>query len=283
MMRRILAGLALLTGFALSATAQQSAPASPGQVPKKVLDEGYLFNIVDWDGGQLPKLYERSDQLPLSLADIRQLSAGKFSDAAIIKMLEERRCACDASVEALVGLKQAGVSEAVIAALSLHALPPNRTLDLKITIDFEGPGGADQISNQARKGYLYLIIPDGNRERVFFADLQAVLAGRWQRDALMDNTDPLLAKKVRRVAFEARVPLKVHDHKKALVFTSTRPDIYSSADIPAPDRAGVQTVEFDYPTSSLQQNCTLQVLYRQDALLPDQWRLLRSHFECEWD
>ena len=50
-MRRILAGLALLTGFALSAAAQQSAPASPGQGPKKVLDEGYLFNIVDWDGG----------------------------------------------------------------------------------------------------------------------------------------------------------------------------------------------------------------------------------------
>ncbi len=275
--------LMLLALGALSALAQQSAPASPGQVPRKVLDEGYLFNIVDWDGGQLPKLYERSDQLPLSLGDIRQLSANKFSDAAIIKMLEERRCACDASVDALVGLKQAGVSEAVITALSLHALPPNRALDLRISLDFEGAGGADRVSNQARKGYLYLIIPDGDRERVFFADLQSVLAGRWQRDALVDNTDMLLPKQVRRVAFEARVPLKVHEHKKALVFTSTRPDIYKSADMPATDRAGVQTFEFDYPTSSLQQGCTLQVLYRQDALLPDKWHLVRSHFECEWE
>lgn len=282
-MKPFRAALLLLALAALSAAAQQPAPASPGQVPRKVLDEGYLFNIVDWDGGQLPKLYERSDQLPLSLEDIRRLSASKFGDAAIIKMLEERRCACDASVEALIGLKQAGVSEAVIAALSLHALPPNRALDLNIALDFEGAAGADQVSSQARKGYLYLIIPDGDRERVFFADLQAVLAGRWQRDALVDNTDPLLAKKVRRVAFEARVPLKVHEHKKALVFTSTRPDIYRSADIPQADRAGVQAFEFDYPTSSLQQNCTLQVLYRQDALLPDQWHLVRSHFECEWD
>ena len=283
MMRYILAGLALLVGAALSVCAQQPAPASPGQVPKKVLDEGYLFNIVDWDGGQLPKLYERSDQLPLQLDEVRQLSASKFSDAAIIKMLEERRCACDVSVGSLVGLKQAGVSEAVIAALSLHALPPNRSLNLNITIDFEGLGGADQPSSQARKGYLYLIVPDGAKERVFFADLQAVLAGRWQRDALVDNTDQLLAKKVRRVSFEARVPLKVHEHKKALVFTSTRPDIYSSADIPQADRAGAQSIEFDYPTSSLQQNCTLQVLYRQDAMIPDQWHQVRSHFECEWE
>lgn len=282
-MKRILAALALLALAALSAPAQQPAPASPGQVSRKVLDEGYLFNIVDWDGGQLPRLYERSDQLPLKLEEVRQLSASKFSDAAIIKMLEERRCACDASVEALVGLKEAGVSEAVIEALSLHALPPNRALDLRISLDFEGTGGADQVSNQARKGYLYLIIPDGERERVFFADLQAVLAGRWQRDALVDNTDLLLPKKVRRVAFEARVPLKIHEHKKVLVFTSTRPDIYKSADIPQADRAGVQAFEFDYPTSSLQQGCTLQVLYRQDALLPDKWHLVRSHFECEWD
>lgn len=277
------AALALLALAALSVPAQQPTSDSPGQVPRKVLDEGYLFNIVDWDGGQLPKLYERSDQLPLKLEEVRQLSANRFSDAAIIKMLEERRCACDASVEALVGLKEAGVSEAVIAALSLHTLPPNRALDLRISLDFEGTGGADQVSNQARKGYLYLIIPDGERERVFFADLQAVLAGRWQRDALVDNTDMLLPKKVRRVAFEARVPLKVHERKKALVFTSTRPDIYKSADIPQADRAGVQTFEFDYPTSSLQQGCTLQVLYRQDAMLPDKWHLVRSHFECEWE
>lgn len=276
-------GLAVLLASALGAGAQQTAPASAGQVPKKVLEEGQVFNIVEWDGGQLPRLYERSDQLPLKLEEVRQLSASKFSDSAIIKMLQERRCACNASVEALVDLKQAGVSEAVIQAVSLHALPPNRSLDLRIILDFEGTGGAGQVSSQARKGYLYLIVPDGGRERVFFADLQGVLAGKWRQDALVDNTDLLLPKKVRRVAFEARVPLKTHGPRKALVFASTRPDIYTAEDIPQADRAGVQSFEFEYPISSLQQNCSLQVLYRQDALLPDKWHLVRSHFECEWD
>ncbi len=276
-------GWAALLALVLPVAAQQTTPASPGQVLKKVLEEGYVFNIVEWDGGQLPKLYERSDQVPLKLAEVRQLSASRFSDAAIVKMLQERRCACDASVEALVGLKQAGVSEAVIQAVSLHALPPNRSLDLRVTFDFEGVGGAGGVSSQARKGYLYLIVPDGARERVFFADLQGVLAGKWQQDTLVDNTDLLLPKKVRRVAFAAQVPLKTHGPRKALVFASTRPDIYTAADIPQADRGGVQSFEFEYPTSSLQQSCTLQVLYRQDALLPDKWHLVRSHFECEWD
>jgi hypothetical protein len=263
----------------VAAQAQQSAPAS-GIDP---LDRGQVFNIIDWDGGELPKRYERSQQLPMSLEDIKKLSASKFSEASIIKMLEQRRCACDASVDALITLKGAGVSEGVLQALSLHALPPNRSMQLAISIDFEGLGGGATISNQSRKSYLYLIVPDGERERVFIGNLQSILAGRWQRDALVDNTDLLLPKKVRRITFAADIPLKTYGSKKALVFTSTRPDIYTSADIPEKDRADVQEFIFDYPSSSLQRICNLQALYRQDQMLKDKWHLVRTHFQCEWD
>ena len=120
----------------------------------------------------------------MSLDDVRKLSANKFSTVAIVKMLEERRCVCDASVDKLVELKGAGVAEQVIEAVSLHALPPNRSFGLTIALDFEGLGGKAAVSTQARKGYLYLIVPDGDKERVFIGNLQAILAGRWQRDAL---------------------------------------------------------------------------------------------------
>ena len=243
---------------------------------------GAVFNIVDWDGGPLPPLYERSAQLPLSLDDTIHLSQAEFSDEAIIKMLEERRCVCDATVEALVALKVAGVSEEVIQAVSLHSLPPNRSFGLAISLDFEGLGNKT-VSNEARRGYLYLIVPDGDKERVFIGNLQAILAGRWQRDALVDHTDLLLPKKVRRVTFAAEVPLKTYGAKKVLVFTSTKPDIYTSADIPAKDRAGVQEFEFEYPVSSLERICNLQVLYKQDAMLANRWHLERTHFQCEWD
>lgn len=269
---------------AVGVEAQQRAGRAVGQqtAPDPSL-EGYVFNIVDWDGAQMPPVYERSDQLPLALEDVRKLSAGGFSDSAIIKMVQERRCACDVSVDALVGLKEEGVSEGVIQAVSLHALPPNRSLNLQLTLDFEGPGGGGQVSNQARKGYLYLIIPDGDRDRVFYGNLQAILGRHWSRDEVVDNTDLLLPKKVRRVSFAATVPLKTHGPRRALVLTSTKPDIYTTADIPAADREQAMEVAFDYPASSLRQDCTLQVLYRQDALLADNWHMERSHFECEWD
>ena len=266
-----------------SALSAQAAADALGGGAASVIADGHVFNIVEWDGGELPRLYERSDQLPVTLEDVRKLSASQFSDASIVKMLQQRRCACDASVDALVDLKQSGVSEAVIEAVSLHALAPNRALDLTVSMDFEGLGGTQAVSTQARKSYLYLIVPDGQRERVFIGNLREILARRWQRDELIDNTDLLLPKKVRRIVFAARVPLKEHGPKNALVFTSTKPDIYTSADIPSADRKDAMEFAFDYPASSIIQQCRLQALHRQDAMLANTWHLVRTNFDCEWE
>jgi len=276
---------ALAAALALGAgpATAQSPTGDLAGAARGVLEAGYVFNIVDWDGGDLPRVYERSEQLPLTLDGIRTLSASGFADSTIVKMVEERRCACDASVEALVALKELGVKETVIQAVSLHSLAPNRALNLTITMDFEGQGGQAAVSAQARRGYLYLIIPDGDRDRVFYGNLQAILSGRWQRDTAIDNTDLLLPKKVRRISFTARVPLKTHGPRKALVFASTKPDIYTIADIPAADAEGIQEFVFDYPVSSPLRDCSLQILHRQDAMLSDTWHLERSHFECEWE
>ena len=286
-MSRLLPCMALVVilGMLRASTAagQRGSPAGSTGGSIDPLAAGLIHNIVEWDGGELPRRYERSDQLPMSLEDVSKLSASSFSDEAIVKMIRERRCACDASVDALVRLKEAGVSEAVIEAVSLHALAPNRSLFLVITMDFEGLGGATEVSAKARRGYLYLIIPDGDRERVFLADLQSVVSRRWQHDTMVDRTDLMLERKVRRVTFAAEVPLKTYGPKKALVLTSSRPNIFTSADIPAADRVGVQQYEFDYPSSSLQRICDLQILYRQDQMLPDQWHLVRTNFTCEWD
>ncbi len=273
--------VALFAGLANApaAMAQLSAPAS-GIDP---LQRGQIVNIVDWDGGALPKRYERSQQLPMSLDDVKKLSASQFSERAIIEMLEQRRCACDASVDALIDLKRVGVSESVLQALSLHALPPNRSVQLTIHIDFEGLGGDAPISTQARQGYLYLIVPDGERERVFMGNLQQILAGRWQRDEQVDRSDLLLPKRVRRVTFAADVPLKTYGEKKALVFTSARPNIYASSDLTERERANASEYAFTYPSSSLQRYCSLQALYRQDQMLAHKWHLARTHFQCEWD
>ncbi len=238
---------------------------------------GAVINIVTWDGKNLPPIYERSDQLPLTLEDVINLSRNDFGDEAISRMVRERRFAGNASADALIELKKAGVSKKVIQAISLHALPPNRALSLAIQLEFAGQ------SREARKRYLYVIIPDGPTERIFTADLGAVLAGNWRRDERVDLTDPLLPKQVRRVTFADRVPLKTYGSKTMLVFTSTKPDIFQSSDIPDADRAGIHEFAFDYPVSSPLQDCRLQVRYRQDVLLPYKWHMAGAHFQCEWN
>jgi hypothetical protein len=277
----------LLSHLGSAAAAGQNGGPSPaaklGGPAAGVLGSGRVFNIVEWDGGELPGVYERSAQLPLTMEDVRKLAASEFGDEAILRMLQERRCACDASVDALLELKKTGVSQAVVEAVSLHSLPPNRSLDLVISLDFEGLGGEAAVSTTARRGYLYLIIPDGGRERVFIGNLRTILAGRWQREAMVDNTDLLLPKNVRRITFAAQVPLRTYGARSALVFTSTKPDIYSATDIPDADRQGALEFAFNYPPSSVERRCSLQALYRQDALVPGSWHMERSHFECEWE
>lgn len=238
---------------------------------------GAVVNIVTWDGKNLPPVYERSDQLPLTLEDVVNLSRNDFDDEAIRRMVQERRFAGDASAGALIELKKAGVSPKVIQAISLHALPPNRALTLSIQLEFSGQ------AREARRRYLYVIIPDGPAERIFTADLGAVLAGTWRRDERVDLTDPLLPKQVRRITFSDRVPLKTYGTKSMQVFTSTKPDIFQSSDIPEADRAGIREISFDYPVSSTMQDCRLQVRYRQDVLLPYKWHMAGAHFQCEWN
>ncbi len=238
---------------------------------------GPVINIVEWDGGELPPVYERSDQLPLTVEDILNLSRNDFTPGGIARMVEERRFVGNASAGALIELKKAGVTPEVIQAISRHALPPNRALSFSVQLEFEG------ASREARRRYLYVVIPDGPYERIFTADLGAVLAGRWRRDILIDQTDPLLPKQVRHVTFTGRVPLKTYGQKKIRVFASTKPDVYTSADIPETDRSGVREYQMDYPASSLQQDCRLRVRFRQDPVLPYKWQMVGSHLECEWN
>ena len=63
-MHGIGAALALLV--ALSVSAQSTGSTADG-APAMPAGAVFKFNIVDWDGGPLPPLYERSAQLPLSL------------------------------------------------------------------------------------------------------------------------------------------------------------------------------------------------------------------------
>lgn len=238
---------------------------------------GHVVNIVKWDGGELPKVYERSGQLPFTQTDVTRLVASGFDPAQIAQMIAERRYVGDASANGLIELKNNGVSVEVIQAVSKHALPPNRELHLTIHLEFEG------TSKMARNRYLYIMIPDGERDRVFTADLGTILSGQWKNDMLIDNTDPLLPRQVRRITFSGRLPLKTYGEKEVRIFTSTHPNIHFAKDIPQKDLANAQVYTINYPPSSLRQDCQITIRHKQDALLAHKWELIDAHLECEWE
>ena len=269
----------LVTRCFASALALAVVPAAvhATQPTRDIPTRGVVVNIVEWDGGELPPVYERSDQLPLTRNDIVKLTQNGFDPEDIARMVTERRFVGDAAADALIDLKRAGVDPEVIQAVSRHALPPNRALSLTVVLEFVG------TSCEARDRYLYIIFPDGGRERVFTADLGSVLSGQWRRDTFVDHTDPLVPKQLRRVTFTGHVPLRTYGTKIIQVFTSSRPGIHTSADIPSKDLEQVRQHTIDYPPSSCRQECVLRVRYHQDRLLPYKWRMVASHLECEWD
>src|SRR5215831_7370447 len=107
-------------------------------------------DLAQWDANALPAVYERSEQPPLTDDEVRRLSASGFPPEQVVRMIGERQCACDASVEWLIRLRVAGVDPQIISAVSLHALPPNKALNLEMTLDFSGNG------SRARNAYLYV-------------------------------------------------------------------------------------------------------------------------------
>jgi hypothetical protein len=239
--------------------------------------EVQTINIIEWDSNQLPRVYERSDQLPLTDEEIAKLSQAGFTSAQLVKMIEERRCACDASADGLIKLKQAGVDPAVLAAVSTHALQPNRALNLLVTLDFTGE------SRIARETFLYFFVDDGPLTRVFTANIEDLLQRDNAHETTVDRSDILRARTVRRISLNGQVPLKTYGPHKVLVAASANPTLTHPDQLSQQERAKAQLYSFDYPRSSLMSVCRLTAGYRRDAVLAYKWRFEGSRFECEWN
>ncbi|MBX7116214.1 MAG: hypothetical protein K1X64_17935 [Myxococcaceae bacterium] len=265
--------LGLIASMALAQAPSLPRP-SPLPFPPGNTD---TINIVNWSGADFPKVVQRSEQLPLTDEELAKLAKAGFDSAQMVKMVEERRCACDASADGLIKLKQAGVPKAVLAAVSLHALKPNQRLTLAVTLDFTGE------SREAREAYLYFFIDDGPLTRVFSANLNDVLSGRTQPETMVDRSDLLITKKVRRVQFAGDVVLKKYGKHNVMVAASANPTLTHPSQLTEAEKQNAQNYVFDYPRASMQSLCRLTAGYKRDAVLTYKWRYMGSRFECEWD
>lgn len=247
--------------------------AKPAELPTP----GSVVNIIEWDGNELPTVYERSDQLPINRDDLTQLVKSGFQPKQLVEMISQRRYAGDVNAQGLIFLKSSGVASQVIQAASLHALPPNRSISLSVTLEIDGQSSASKIR------YLYIVIPDGEIERVFTADLGQVSSGKWRSESVVDHSDLLIERSIRTVTFTDRIPLKVPGNKELTAFTSTRPNIHWLAEISDTERQNVRSHEFEYPTSSTRNDCRILIRLYQDRVLEDNWSITGTHLECEWN
>lgn len=235
------------------------------------------YNIIQWDPNQLPRIYERSDQLPLTDEELTKLSQAGFEPAQLVKMIEERRCTCDASADGLIRLKKAGVDKDVLAAVSRHGLAPNRALNLLVTLDFTGE------SRTAREAFLYFFVDDGDITRIFTANIPELLRRRNSHETTVDRSDILVARTVRRVQLAGQVPLLTYGKHNVLVAASASPTLTHPSQLTAQELSRSQSYTFDYPRASLQNVCRLTAGYRRDAVLAWKWNFEGSRFECEWN
>jgi hypothetical protein len=263
-------GYLLAASVALTtAQARPALPFPPGDTQ--------TINILQWDTNKLPRVYERSDQLPLTDAEVEKLVRAGFDTPAVVKMIEERRCACDASADGLIRLKQAGAAKEVLSAVSLHSLAPNRGLFLDVALDFSGKG------KQVRDAYLYIFAEDGDVTRVLTVNLAELLSRQNAHDTLEDRSDLLLTRQVRRIRLPGELPLKTYGKRTLLVATSANPTLSHPSELSPAERKNAQTYTFDYPRASLQSRCRLNAGYRRDPVLAHRWNFTGSRFECEWN
>lgn len=268
---------ALLIGSAALAQGRTSdARGTPVGLPFPT-GQTQTINIVDWGQNQLPKVYERSDQLPLTNEDLAKMSAAGFEAPQLVKMIEERRCACDASADGLIALKKAGVAKEVLSAVSLHSLPPNRQLNLMVMLDFSGD------SKVARESFLYIFVDDGPVTRTMMLNLEHLMGQKNDRDVMVDKSDLLIQRKVRRITLPGTLPLTTYGKHHVMVVASANPSLTHPGQLKENERKAAQLYEFDYPRSSIQNICRLTAGYTRDAVLNYKWNYAGSRFECEWN
>ena len=274
---------AIITPVLLLAAGQSNVPSvsTSGQVSglptAHFPAQTQTMNVVNWDSNSLPRIFQRSDQLPLTDEDIEKLATAGFDRSELVKMIEQRRCACDASADGLIRLKKRGVPDEVISAISLHGLKPNRSLTLEVVLDFTGDG------NEARENFLYLFIDDGAFTRVLTANISDVLSRQNAHETMIDQSDILIARRVRRVTLPGDLSLKTYGPHNVWVVASRRPTLTHPSQLTEDEKSRVQTYTLDYPRASLQSLCRITAGYKRDAVLSYRWHFVGSRFECEWN
>ena len=238
-----------------------------------------LLQFQSDDLESLQRLNRTSDSRPLTFEELQKLTKAGIGEVAIIEMMRTRKVMIVADADTLLALKKSGASDAMIAAVSAYALPPNDHLELAIQVDIETPGTVSKAP------YLYLEVWHSalnRQEAMLHADLRTLMANG-RAEVLRDRTDPLLPRVVRTVKFNAKVLTRHAGLLELRVAISQKPGLKTLRTPDFDSKKKVETLKINYPGVSLERRCRLDLNLHRDELLRDAYALKDTRLDCRWD
>jgi hypothetical protein len=219
--------------------------------------------------------WRRTAQPPLDEEGLLARVKSGIHPAVVAGVLGERRCACDVSPGALARLKEEGVPDGVLAAASLHALPPNRRVVVESVTELVG-----RSAGPVAPAWLHLFLEEGGEVRAWHVPLGEAGSER----GMPYRTGPAALRRwmVREAAWMS-LPLRQTGLHRLTVAVSSQPWVDRVEGLTARERAGARRLVLDVPRSSPRHGCRLWTSLREDPVLPGQWRLLDARLDCQWE
>ncbi len=232
-------------------------------------------DLAEWE-----RFRRTSESLPLTLAELEKLAAAGVGQAAVLEMMRTRKVRIVADADTLIRLKKAGASDAVVAAVSAYALPPNDHFNLHVHVDVATP------YTVGRAPFLYIEVWNQGRDRqdaFLHSDLRGLLKRGVGVEVSRDRSDPLLPETVR--SLRIRGPVRTRDAGKLelVTYVTQRAGLRTLRDLPAAEQKKLHRFPIDYPGVSLDRRCRLELTIARDALIRDAYTTQRARLECRWD
>lgn len=251
--------------------------AQPAQAEPQLID---LVQLQTDDIEAWSRLKRTSDADPLTLEELEKLAAAGIGEATLVEMMRTRRVKAVADADRLIALKKKGATDAVIAAVSAHALPPNDHIDLFVALEAGAPGAM----RQAPSVYIELWHTGlARQEALLHADLRRLFRRGLNVEVQRDESDPLLPRTVRRINFSGKVESKAPGALVWRIYAGQQRGLTTLEGLPKAEQGRVQTLPFDYPAVSEQQRCRIDLRLERDAMMKDTYALSPARLDCRWE
>lgn len=252
-------------------------PSRPAWSESLTID---LVQFQTSDPEAFASMRRKSDSMPFTMTEIEKLSQAGIAERSLLEMVRTRGLLVVADADTLLRLKAGGATDALVAAVSAHALPPNRTLDLTIAVRLETPYSVGQAPHL----YVEIVNLDTKEQEAFLhSPLSQLLAQKWRVDVVEDRSDPLLPTRVRSLRVWGQVPIRRPGKLEIRLLVSKDPALTRLDGLSPGDQKDVRVFPIEYPPVSLSRACELQVELSRDALLRDHFNLGRTDVRCRWD